>query len=242
LAAGTLPSGLGLLSNGTISGIPSSQGTANFTVRVTDSVFATATKSFTIVVASRPTLSIFGGHPEFRVKKDAWLLMLAASSFPNTPFDICAQINGGSVSCSHYSYYQTDQYGNWSLSGYFERQTGNWQEWARFPDGTTSTSVFFTVIDWAELSINNAVFHPDDPWTLTLTSSIPYTRFRIWVKVDNGSWSPTGWYPATDGNGNPTSALTGTIPWQQAGTWYEYVEFENLSTTSNTIMFMVLSQ
>jgi subtilisin family serine protease len=50
---GSLPNGLTLSAGGTISGTPSRRGTFTFTLRVTDSLGAMATKSFTIQIAKR---------------------------------------------------------------------------------------------------------------------------------------------------------------------------------------------
>ncbi len=53
IVSGTLPAGLSLNSStGTVSGTPSQQGTANFTVKVTDSVQGTAQAAFSIAVSS----------------------------------------------------------------------------------------------------------------------------------------------------------------------------------------------
>ena len=51
LASGSLPAGLHLSSGGTISGTPSANGTKTFTVRVTDAVSATTTKSFSLTIS-----------------------------------------------------------------------------------------------------------------------------------------------------------------------------------------------
>jgi hypothetical protein len=64
VAAGSLPAGLALSATGVISGTPSSAGDFPFTVRVTDSRSASATKALTITVnASRPPPSITSPSP-----------------------------------------------------------------------------------------------------------------------------------------------------------------------------------
>ena len=52
--AGSLPDGLSLSSDGLISGAPTSTGTSSFTVQVTDSLGATATKSLSITINEAP--------------------------------------------------------------------------------------------------------------------------------------------------------------------------------------------
>src|SRR5207237_999443 len=53
IVTGTLPSGLSLNSStGLISGTPTASGTSNFTVKVTDANSQTATKGFSIVIAT----------------------------------------------------------------------------------------------------------------------------------------------------------------------------------------------
>jgi hypothetical protein len=52
LAAGYLPPGLNLLASGTIGGLPTATGTFPFTAKVTDSLGATASRQFTIVVSA----------------------------------------------------------------------------------------------------------------------------------------------------------------------------------------------
>ena len=52
VTAGTLPAGLTLSTGGILSGTPSVSGTSNFTVQVTDSASATATKSFSLTISA----------------------------------------------------------------------------------------------------------------------------------------------------------------------------------------------
>jgi autotransporter-associated beta strand protein len=51
LASGVLPAGLSLSAGGIVGGTPSASGSSTFTVRVTDSAAATATRSFTVSVS-----------------------------------------------------------------------------------------------------------------------------------------------------------------------------------------------
>lgn len=57
LSAGSLPAGLTLAVNGTITGTPTTAGTASFTVRVRDVNGATATRALSITVAAAPVAS-----------------------------------------------------------------------------------------------------------------------------------------------------------------------------------------
>ena len=62
LISGSLPSGLTLATNGVISGIPTTNGPFNFTVKVTDALSATATQPLTLTVALlAPSLVLNGG-------------------------------------------------------------------------------------------------------------------------------------------------------------------------------------
>ena len=56
LISGSLPSGLTLATNGVISGTPTTNGTFNFTVKVTDALSATATQPLTLTVGSPPSV------------------------------------------------------------------------------------------------------------------------------------------------------------------------------------------
>jgi len=55
ISAGSLPAGLTLAPNGTLSGTPTAVGTSNFTVKVTDAASQSDTKAFQIVVSPAPT-------------------------------------------------------------------------------------------------------------------------------------------------------------------------------------------
>jgi hypothetical protein len=54
--SGVLPPGLTLATNGLISGTPTTSGTSNFTVRVTDALSATATQPLTLTVVGLPSI------------------------------------------------------------------------------------------------------------------------------------------------------------------------------------------
>jgi hypothetical protein len=57
VSSGSLPDGLDLLSNGTITGVPLASGTFNFTVVVADSLGCTSSRAYTVVI-SCPTISL----------------------------------------------------------------------------------------------------------------------------------------------------------------------------------------
>lgn len=63
LASGALPSGLSLSTNGVISGTPTTAGTSNFVVQVTDSALATATQALSLVVYTFSTSVTFTVTP-----------------------------------------------------------------------------------------------------------------------------------------------------------------------------------
>jgi sugar lactone lactonase YvrE len=58
LISGSLPSGLVLATNGMISGTPTTNGTFNCAVQVTDALFATATQALTLTVGSPPSIVV----------------------------------------------------------------------------------------------------------------------------------------------------------------------------------------
>jgi hypothetical protein len=63
LASGRLPPGLGLSASGVISGTPTTAGTSNFVVQVTDSLSATATQALSLVVYTFSTSVTFAVTP-----------------------------------------------------------------------------------------------------------------------------------------------------------------------------------
>ena len=58
ITAGSLPAGLSLNTAGTISGTPSTSGTSNFTVRVTDATNATSDRALTLTIANAPSATL----------------------------------------------------------------------------------------------------------------------------------------------------------------------------------------
>jgi hypothetical protein len=56
-SAGTLPTGLSVSSDGTISGTPTATGTYNFTIKVTDNASAAATQAYTVVINAAPSIT-----------------------------------------------------------------------------------------------------------------------------------------------------------------------------------------
>jgi large repetitive protein len=64
IQTGTLPAGLSLNTNGTISGTPTTAGTSNITLRVTDSLGASITKSFTLTIVAIPAITTAAPLPD----------------------------------------------------------------------------------------------------------------------------------------------------------------------------------
>src|SRR5207302_997697 len=78
VSAGALPAGLTLAASGTISGTPSTAGTANFTVQVKDSGAGTATKALSITI-NAPTLTVTTASLPNGTVGTAYSLTLTAS-------------------------------------------------------------------------------------------------------------------------------------------------------------------
>jgi trimeric autotransporter adhesin len=77
LASGTLPPGLTLSAAGVISGIPTSSGAFNFTIRVTDAASATATLPFILSVSSGCTFAVSPGGQAFPASGGAGTISIA---------------------------------------------------------------------------------------------------------------------------------------------------------------------
>ena len=108
--------------------------------------------SFTVAAAagSSPSatalLSINGSSGGSFSVGQPWILDLSTSpAVADTPFTICAVVNGGQQSCTP-DWGTTDASGNWFQSENFGTSTvGSWNEWVQFPSGLTSNHVAFTI-------------------------------------------------------------------------------------------------
>jgi len=81
LASGSLPAGLSLTSGGVISGTPTATGTSSFTVRVTDNLSTTATKTLAIIVSASQVI-LQDGLNGYTGTSDTWL----NSDYPTTNY------------------------------------------------------------------------------------------------------------------------------------------------------------
>ena len=79
LTAGSLPAGLTLNSDGTITGVPTTAATASFTAQVTDSVAATATNTFSLTVNPPPAITTASPLPEGKLRAAYTTTLLAAA-------------------------------------------------------------------------------------------------------------------------------------------------------------------
>ncbi len=91
--SGVLPPGLTLATNGVISGIPTTNGTFNFTVKVTDALSATATQPLTLTVGSAPSVAIqpTNNSVTITVGNNVTFVVSVAG---NGPFSYQWQLNG----------------------------------------------------------------------------------------------------------------------------------------------------
>jgi|SRR5215469_3766225 len=67
VSAGSLPANLTLSSTGTISGTPTTTGTSNFTVKVTDALSQSATKAFSLTISAALTITTTSPLPTAQV-------------------------------------------------------------------------------------------------------------------------------------------------------------------------------
>ncbi|NEL81423.1 MAG: hypothetical protein G3W61_34740, partial [Xanthomonas perforans] len=58
IASGTLPAGLTLASDGTLSGTPTTQGTSSFTIAVADAGNASATQAYSFTVSDAAPVAV----------------------------------------------------------------------------------------------------------------------------------------------------------------------------------------
>jgi len=94
--SGSLPTGLKLATNGVISGTPPTNGTNNFTVKVTDALSATATQALSLIVFSPPIVTIQPTNTSIGVP-DGGNLTLAVSVTGTGPFTYQWQLNSNNL-------------------------------------------------------------------------------------------------------------------------------------------------
>jgi hypothetical protein len=96
LLSGSLPSNLVLVTSGLISGIPTNNGTFNFTVKVTDALTETATQALALTVGSPPGVTILTTNSPLTVMVGT-NLTLAVSVTGTGPFSYQWQLNGTNI-------------------------------------------------------------------------------------------------------------------------------------------------
>jgi uncharacterized repeat protein (TIGR03803 family) len=92
-SSGVLPPGLTLAINGVISGIPTANGTNNFTVKVTDALSATATQPLSLTVLGPPSVTIQPTNSSVTVTIGN-NVSFAVSAAGTGPFSYQWQLNG----------------------------------------------------------------------------------------------------------------------------------------------------
>jgi sugar lactone lactonase YvrE len=112
-SSGALPTGLHLSTNGVISGTPSTAGTFNFVVKVTDALSNTATQALSVIVLAPPSIVAFqptnssltipfGNNVTFSVSVAgtgpfSYQWQLNGTNLPNGPNGIITTVAGGYV-------------------------------------------------------------------------------------------------------------------------------------------------
>ncbi len=202
LASGTLPPGINLASNGTVSGTPSLAGTFNFTAQVTDSQSQTASKALSITITSSLGISTSSSLPGATVGA-AYSQTLTASG-GNAPlvFSIASGTLPGGLTLSS----------SGLLSG-TPIAAGNFNFTAQVTDSSSSTitkNLSLAVSPAALTLVTDSTLTPGSvalPYSQTLTPSggtPPYT-FAL-----AGCCLPTGLGISSGGviSGSPTLAGT----------------------------------
>jgi uncharacterized repeat protein (TIGR03803 family) len=93
LISGSLPTGLTLVTNGVISGTPTSNGTNNLTVQVTDALSATATQSLRLTVFGPPSVALQPSNNSLTVPVGS-NVTFTVSVVGTGPFSYQWQLNG----------------------------------------------------------------------------------------------------------------------------------------------------
>jgi uncharacterized protein YhjY with autotransporter beta-barrel domain len=94
VTSGSLPSGLTLASNGTLSGTPTAAGTFNFTVTATDANTYTGSRAYTLVVTPAPTITVAPASLPGALQAQAYSQAISASG-GNGPYTFT--VTGGSL-------------------------------------------------------------------------------------------------------------------------------------------------
>ncbi len=116
-----------------------------------------------------------------------WNLLLTSGFGLGQPFDLCAEWNGTSVSCTP-NVGTFDSNARWSNTGAFSlAELGGWTLWARLPNGNTTQRISFVVDDSPldDRTCANGTIYPAGP-------NAGYDMFQRYTR---------DWYPTTDSYG-----------------------------------------
>jgi hypothetical protein len=186
--AASLPTGLTLSSSGVLSGTPTVEGSYTFTVTATDTVGATGSKAFTVVIADQPPV----------VKADNTLVTAAENTMATntgtySDFDDAVSVSGPGVTDNHD--------GTWSWSGSGDELTPQTiTVTATNVDGTKSTTTFTAKFTDVAPKVSAASTSITVPENTAATNTGTYSDFDDAVSVSgpgvtdnhNGTWSWSG--------------------------------------------------
>lgn len=197
--------------------------------------------------ASSPELSIDGGTSAAFAVGASWSLSFVGGP-GNTPFTICAVVNGNQTCTPNFA--TTNANGSWTDSGSFSSaNVGSWTEWLVFPGNVDSNQISFTVGAGSkgsgsssgaspQLMIDggtSATFSVGSAWSLSLMSGPANTAFTICAIV-SGNQSCTPNFGTTNASGAWSDS--GTFSSSNAGSWTEWIVFPG-SVNSNVVSFAV---
>ena len=226
VTAGTLPAGLTLSTGGILSGTPSVSGTSNFTVQVTDSASATATKSFVLTISA------------------AALSITTASPLPNgqtgVPYSQTLAATGGTPG------YTWSLYSGSLPSGLTLYSSGTL---SGTPAGSGTSNFTVLVADSASATATKSFALTISPATLSITTSsplpngqtgVPYSQTLAATGGTPGYtwWQPSGSLPTgltLYSNGTLSGTPTGS------GTSFFTVQVEDATSTTATQSFALTS-